>query len=231
MLILAFDASTIACSACVSRDGTILAAHYQNVGLTHSQTLLPMIARVLSDAGCNLAQIDRIGVTVGPGSFTGIKIAAATAKGLAHRYGIPCAPISSLQALASGISFEGTVCAVEDARRDMLYNANFKHGIRLCEDRQISAEELIRTTEGPLLFCGDGSEIAAAQAEALGAEYRIVSPDRRFIRAETVAWLAEAIPDEECVSPEQLSPAYLRLPQAERERINQENRERKDLKI
>ena len=82
MTILAFDASTVACSACVWQDGKILASRYLNVGLTHSQTLLPIIESVLKDSNKTVDEIDRIGVTVGPGSFTGVKIAVATAKGM-----------------------------------------------------------------------------------------------------------------------------------------------------
>ena len=223
MTVLAFDASTAACSACVLKDGRILTSRYLNIGLTHSQTLLPLIQGVLNDAGLSLASVDRIGVTVGPGSFTGIKIAVSTAKGLALPNQIPCAAISSLAALGYGVSARNdeTVCAVEDARRGMLYNANFFNGQRQCEDRQIAAEELIQTTTGPLLFCGDGSEIAFQTARAAGREARIVLPDRRYIRAESAAMIADALPEEQLVSPETLLPCYLRLPQAERERLEQ----------
>lgn len=204
------------------RNGTVIASQYLNNGLTHSQTLLPLIRRVLDDAGVSPDQIDRVGVAVGPGSFTGIKIAVATAKGFSHFRKIPCAPVSSLAALVNGISFDGTVCAVEDARRGMLYNANFAGGKRLCADRQISAEDLIRTANPPLLFCGDGTELALKAAAAAGIEAYPASADRHLIRAEQVAILAEEMPEDQLVPPEQLSPAYLRLPQAERERNEKE---------
>lgn len=223
MRILAFDASTLACSACVMQDGKILSARYLNIGLTHSQTLLPLIDGVLTDSDLTIDEIDRIGVTVGPGSFTGIKIAVATAKGLAHKNKIPCMPVSSLQALAHEIEFNGTVCAVEDARRDMLYNANFNNGIRLCEDRQISVSELIKTATPPLLFCGDGAKIALEEAKNVGVEGKCASPMRAFIRAEAVASITADATDEMLVSPEELAPKYLRLPQAERERMEKEN--------
>lgn len=224
MTILAFDASTLACSACVLQDGKIVASRYQNTGLTHSQTLLPMIEGVLKDSGITIDAIDRIAVTVGPGSFTGIKIAVATAKGLAHKNNTPCAPISSLHALAYGINFEGTVCAVEDARRNMLYNANFRNGQRLCEDRQISVQDLLSETEGALLFCGDGMAIANKAATDAGRTTLTATPDRAFIRAETVAMICEEMPEEALVSPEKLEPCYLRLPQAERERMERESK-------
>ncbi len=222
MTVLAFDASTIACSACMLKDGKILASRYLNTGLTHSQTLLPMIEGVLKDSGLSIDEIDRIGVAVGPGSFTGIKIAVATAKGLAHKNKTLCAPVSSLHALAVGIHFDGTVCAVEDARRGMLYNANFKDGKRICEDRQIAVSDLLQQTEGPLLFCGDGTEIALKKADEMEKPATAASADRGFIRAESVAQIAAMMSQEELCSPELLEPYYLRLPQAERER-NQRN--------
>lgn len=224
MTILAFDASTLACSACLMLDGKIVASRYQNTGLTHSQTLLPMIEGVLKDAGITIDNVDRIAVTVGPGSFTGIKIAVATAKGLAHKNNTPCAPVSSLLALAYGVSFDGTVCAVEDARRSMLYNANFRTGRRLCEDRQISVRDLLDDTEGPLLFCGDGMEIAMRAATDAGRTAFTASPDRALIRAESVAMICAEMQENALVSPEKLEPCYLRLPQAERERMERETK-------
>ncbi len=224
MIVLALDASTLACSACVTENGEILASRYQNTGLTHSQTLLPMVEGVLSDAGLTVDKVDRIGVTVGPGSFTGVKIAVATAKGLAHKNKTPIAPISSLLALGYGISFEGTVCAVEDARRSMLYNANFKNGHRLCEDRQISIADLLEEAKEPLYFCGDGAKLAEKAAKERGIRSSMAPPERAFIRAETVAQIAEEMSEEELVSPQLLEPSYLRLPQAERERNERENK-------
>ncbi len=224
MTVLAFDASTLACSVCVMRDGTVLASRYLNTGLTHSQTLLPMIEGVLKDSNLTIAEIDRIGVTVGPGSFTGIKIAVATAKGLSHLHKIPCAAISSLQALAEGIGFDGIVCAVEDARREMLYNANFRANERLCEDRQISVQDLLEELKEPFLLCGDGTHIVAAAAQERKLTYFCASPDRAFIRAEVVAKIAQDFSENDLCSPEKLEPKYLRLPQAERERNERESK-------
>lgn len=226
MILLAFDASTLACSACVMKDGVILSSNYRNVGLTHSQTLLPMIESVLSDAAIRPEEIERIGVAVGPGSFTGIKIAVATAKGLAHRNQTPCVAVSSLEALAYGLGNpDETVCAVEDARRGVTYNALFRNRTRLTPDRQIDADELIATAPKPLLFCGDGTDLAVKAAEKAGISYRTVYPDRRFIRAESVAQIAWMAGEGQLLSPQNLNPHYLRPPQAERERAEREKNE------
>ena len=224
MTVLAFDSSTLACSACVMKDGKILASRYLNTGLTHSQTLLPLIESVLQEAAISIDEIDRIGVAIGPGSFTGIKIAVATAKGLAHKNKSPCAGISSLEALACNIPFEGTVCAAEDARRSMIYNANFKNNNRMCEDRQISIENLLKEAQEPLFLCGDGAHLVEEQAKRQGIRVQCAPPDRMFIRAENVAYLTEKLSQEELCSPEELQPKYLRLPQAERERNEQESK-------
>lgn len=224
MTILAFDASTLACSACLWRDGTVIASRYLNTGLTHSQTLLPLIEGVLNDSKTTLDQIDRIAVAVGPGSFTGIKIAVATAKGLAHKNKTPCIAVSSPEALAHGIEFNGTVCAVEDARRGMLYNANFKNGIRCTEDRQISVDALLEETEGSLYFCGDGSAIAKRAADAAGRIAVVADGLRAFIRAEEVAQIGALASESNLLSPDKLEPKYLRLPQAERERLEKESK-------
>ncbi len=224
MTILAFDASTLACSACILKDGKVLSSRFLNTGLTHSQTLLPMIEGVLRDADLTIDTVDRIGVTVGPGSFTGVKIAVATAKGLTHKNNIPIAPVSSLEALAWGISFPGIVCGVEDARRSMLYNANFEEGIRICEDRQVSIEDLLKETDKPLLLCGDGAKLVEKAAKEMGKAVQVATADRMFIRAEIVAQIAERFSEEVLVSPATLTPSYLRLAQAERERNERENK-------
>ena len=208
MTVLAFDASTLACSACLLKDGKILASRYLNTGLTHSQTLLPMIEGILEDAKLTVDDVDRIGVTVGPGSFTGVKIAVATAKGLAHKNNTPIAAISSLEALAWGLEFNGIVCAVEDARRNMLYNANFEGGLRLCDDRQISIEDLLQESDKPLLLCGDGAKLVEDAAKTVEKDVRVTTADRIFIRAEIVVQIAQSRDETDLVSPAKLTPNY-----------------------
>ena len=101
MNICAIDCSSVSCSVCILQDGKVLSSVYQNTGLTHSQTLLVNIRFALQQAGMTVADMDQIVVTTGPGSFTGIKIGVATAKGLAFAKDIECVGISSLQAAAA----------------------------------------------------------------------------------------------------------------------------------
>lgn len=154
MNICAIDCSSVSCSVCILQDGKVLSSVYQNTGLTHSQTLLVNIRFALQQAGMTVADMDQIAVTTGPGSFTGIKIGVATAKGLAFAKDIECVGISSLQAAAAvGLLDEPDkpcqanvsadcctspeteqkqlqngriIIAVMDARRNMFYNANFR---------------------------------------------------------------------------------------------------------
>ena len=105
-----------------------------------------------------------------------------------------------------------------------MYNANFKDGKRLCEDRQISIEDLLSENKSPLLLCGDGAELVLKQALERGIDAKLAAADRRFIRAESVAYLTELLAEDQLVTPKELQPKYLRLPQAERERNEKEQR-------
>ena len=110
MKILAIESSAAACSAALWEDGTILAQNYQNSGLTHSRTLLPMVDSMLTSSGHTLAQADVIAVAAGPGSFTGLRIGVAAAKGLAWVEDKDCAPCSTLESMAWPLAhMEGAV--------------------------------------------------------------------------------------------------------------------------
>ena len=237
MKILALDAAGVTCSASVCVDGKTVASMFIANGLTHSVNLLPSVQNVLSLAGLGVSDLDTIACTVGPGSFTGVKIAVSTVKGLAYAQSIPCFAVSSLEALAFNFTaYNGIICPVLDARRNMLYNALFKveNGVvtRLCEDRQIAADELARSLDelarslegqDPII-CGDGTQVFMAAAEKLGLN-AVAAPDKdRFIRAESVALAAINGHGTACDAMT-LASVYLRPPQAERERLEREKSE------
>lgn len=217
MIICAFDCSSVSCSAAVVRDGEILSYTYQNTGLTHSQTLLVNIKNALSVAGIAICDVDRLALTVGPGSFTGIKIGVATAKGLAFTQDIPCTAISSLEAAAANC--EGTVTAVMDARRQMFYTATFqtKNGLpkRLTPDAQLSAQDIIEALTDNVTVTGDGARLLCSLADRPNC---CAAPSARYVNAASIAILAAAGYGQ-TVSAAQLRPVYLRPPQAERERL------------
>ena len=124
-----------------------MAQSFQNNGLTHSRTLMPMVRDMLENCGAALEEVDVIAVAAGPGSFTGLRIGVATAKGLAWPGDKPCAGVSTLEAMAWTVAhMGGDLCPVMDARRHQVYNARFRceegRPVRLTGDRAISLEEL-----------------------------------------------------------------------------------------
>ena len=169
MKILALETSAAACSAALCQDGTLLAQSWQNSGLTHSRTLLPLVDSMLKNCGASLKEVEVIAVAAGPGSFTGLRIGVATAKGLAWPEDKPCAPCSTLESMAWPLAFfrDAVIVCAMDARRKQVYNALFQADgerlIRLAPDRAISLEEL-----GEVLgrYDGDGQREALAHTRA-----------------------------------------------------------------
>lgn len=223
MIVLALDSTALCATAaaCVFENGALSAYAVTTVknALTHSETLLPIADGVLGLIGYKMKDVGLFAVSVGPGSFTGVRIGVSLVKGLAFAYDLPCAAVSPLEALACSHSdFDGIVCAVMDARRNQFYNALFKHGKRITPDRAISLEELAgELGGGPALICGDGTELFCKGA---GSRSFIPAPAAtREQNALAVALCGYGIYSEGgAVSPSALSPVYLRKPQAERER-------------
>ena len=147
MLILALDSTALVGSVALCENQKLIAQMTINTGHTHSETLLPMIESILKISGFSVDDVDLFACTTGPGSFTGVRIGAATVKGLAYGKGKPCVSVSTPEALAyNGIMCEGLLCPVMNARRMQVYNALFtcKQGVmtRLCEDRALAISEL-----------------------------------------------------------------------------------------
>ena len=223
MLVLAIDSSAGPASAAVVEDGVLLGESYVNTRQTHSQTLLPMVEQLLAALGKRVRDFQRLAVSAGPGSFTGVRIGVACLKGLAFPENLPCCGVSTLEAIAYGGLGSGAsvLCAVMDARCGQVYNALFREErgelVRLTEDRALSIRELEQECQGfgsGLLLLGDGAALCHKTFSLWGA--RLAPPATRFQRASSVAFLASR---EDCptVAPQELVPAYLRLPQAERE--------------
>ena len=165
MKILALESSAVACSAALCEDEKLIAQAYQNNGLTHSVTLMPMTTSLLSGCGVSLEDVDLIAVAAGPGSFTGLRIGVAAAKGLAWPGNKPCAACSTLESMAWNLAHTGLdICAVMDARRNQVYNARFSSAngklTRLFPDRAISLEHLaaeLKISGKTQLLVGDGA--------------------------------------------------------------------------
>ena len=227
MLILGLDSSAVAgsCALCDinGEKKTVIAASFVNTKLTHSQTLMPMVEDMLKSSGAELKDIDLLAVNSGPGSFTGIRIGVAAVKGIAFALNKPCAGVSTLHSLAYNLAgFDCITCTVMDARCNQFYNALFEVNAekitRITPDRAISAadlaEELSRYSDKKIILVGDGAELAY---KSINAENISLTPlTIRLQRAENVC-LAAA--EYETVTARELLPMYLRLPQAERERL------------
>lgn len=227
MNLLAVDTAGKTAAVAVLRDDTLLYEAQCNNGLTHSETLLPMIDTALKASGLTVDELDVLGVTNGPGSFTGLRIGLSVVKGLAQPRQLPCVGVSTLAALAYGCTGEGTVIGALDARRGQVYWAGFdlaSHA-RLTEDAAEPVEKLekfIKSCKKPLLFVGDGATLCYNR---YGQEPGVVPcpPALGILRGAGVALAAKAQWEREgAVSPALLLPDYHRLSQAERERAARE---------
>ncbi|MBQ9148596.1 MAG: tRNA (adenosine(37)-N6)-threonylcarbamoyltransferase complex dimerization subunit type 1 TsaB [Oscillospiraceae bacterium] len=228
MLILAFETSAKAASVALMDENKLLGESYQNTGLTHSQTLMVMAEDLLKQCGKTARDVTAVAVAEGPGSFTGVRIGVAAAKGFAWGREIPCFGISTLEAMAESLGiYEGYVCPVMDARRSQVYNALFyvNHGTveRFREDRAISLAELgeeLEHLDGPIFLVGDGSDLTYKTLSGRIEELILPPEHRKHQRATGVAILAaRQAKDGQAPSGGALMPNYLRLSQAEREKM------------
>ncbi len=231
MRILALESTARAASAALWEDGRCVGLYLQNCGLTHSQTLLPMVENLLKGCSLRVSDADLIAVARGPGSFTGVRIGVAAAKGLSWGADRPCCGVSTLEAMAmQALCLEGRLlCCCMDARRGQVYNALFRVSggtpERLSEDRALSLAELLpELPEAPVLL-GDGAELTARAMEEAALPYTLAPEPLRIQSAWGVALAAAKAPRESWGEPE---PVYLRLSQAERERLERLEREKEN---
>lgn len=231
MRILAFETSAKAASAALLEDGRLVAESYQNRGRTHSRTLMKMAEDLLRSCGVPVSGIDAAAVAAGPGSFTGVRIGVAAAKGFAWGLGIPCRGVSTLEAMAwTAAPGDALVVPAMDARRDQVYCAAFyrtEDGVRrVWEDSAVSIAELggrLETVPGEKILVGDGAELCYNTLRDKLSGLRLTAEHLRFQRASGVAlgaWDALRRGEPSCAA--SLVPTYLRMSQAERERKKRE---------
>jgi tRNA threonylcarbamoyladenosine biosynthesis protein TsaB len=228
MIILAFDGTAKCASCAVLRDEVCLGEYNIDNGLTQSELLLPMAESLMKSLKLEYSDVELFATSVGPGSFTGVRIGAALVKGLAFGRNIPCAEVSTLEALAENASgLRGIIVPAMDARRGQVYTAIFRcdgeNLTRLCEDMAISITELgdrLREFDEPIYITGDGYEVARKNLAAFGLKLENTPMALRNESAASVAKVAlRQYREGKTVSDVELSPTYLRLPQAERERL------------
>ena len=225
MKILAVDCSAGPASAAIFEDDVVLAFSYCNIKLTHSETLLPMIKNTLESALLTLEDIDVFAVNNGPGSFTGIRIGISAIKGLSLAKDKPCIAVSTLESIAYLFkNFEGVISSVMDARLNQVYNALFlvENGkvTRLTKDRAISVAKLqeeLKAIDKNIIIAGDGTFLFEDFAKSFDHIKTAFEPNRFQYAVGTANAADIKLKNGETLTSNELSPLYLRLPQAERE--------------
>ena len=225
MKILSVDSSAVIASVALAEDEKLLAEYSINNGNTHSETLLPMVESLLESFGATVDDVDLFACSAGPGSFTGVRIGAATVKGLAFGKNKPCVCVSTLEAIAESVAVHsGLICPVMNARRSQVYTALFrsdgKELVRLMPDSALSIEELDKILSAygePVLFSGDGYDITLKELKETKALH---TPERlRHQSAFSVATVAlRQYKAGDFGTDSEIAVTYLRPSQAERER-------------
>lgn len=227
MLIAALDSTAVTASACVAEinEGRLSTYSLFTVKnkLTHSEILLPLLENACKQYGADIDDIELFAVSAGPGSFTGVRIGAATVKGLAFAKNTPCVAVSALEAMARNVG-RGYVCPVMDARRDQFYTALFNGRERITDDEALSFADILERikTLPEVTVCGDGMEKLLSFCK----DYTNIYPASYACADQNALSVAlcgyDAFVQGRAVSAKELAPIYLRMPQAEREKLERE---------
>lgn len=226
MILLAIDTSGPVAGTAVLENGRV---RYEGMAvnkMTHSESIMPMVEEALLRTGLQKEQLTHLAVTVGPGSFTGVRIGVTAVKAMSHALNIPCVAVDALEATALGIDSPGEViCPIQDARVQQVYGAAFRGGERLMEDRALKLDEYLSALGGlgeRFVFTGDGVAVYREKiAETLGERARFAPAHLSYLRPAAVACLGARDADR-AVDYLTFQPMYLRAPQAERERAARE---------
>ena len=228
MKILGIDSSGLVASAAIADEKNIIAEFTVNNKQTHSQTLLPMIEKVVDMSGIELEQIDAIAIAAGPGSFTGLRIGSATAKGIGLALKKPVVSVPTLEGLAYRVSvFDGIICPIMDARRNQVYTGIYKMDkgnlVSLSEKKAVDIHEIMEELEKydeKVIFLGDGVEVQRETIEKeFKKEYCFAPIHLSKQSAAAVAVLGDIYFNQgKAEDAAEHKPIYLRKSQAERER-------------
>ncbi|MEG1501424.1 MAG: tRNA (adenosine(37)-N6)-threonylcarbamoyltransferase complex dimerization subunit type 1 TsaB [Clostridiales bacterium] len=230
MRILAIDTATGCCGGAIADEKGILAQFSLNLGTmgkTHSQSLLPMVDALLKNAQIPLASLDALALTIGPGSFTGLRIGAATIKAWSQVFSLPIIAVSTLRAFAFAADKEGLVCPILDARRNQVYCGLYRQDQEIWPDMPLEAGQLayaLRNLGQKITFTGDALPVYQELfADILGDYFFVAGEDKRYIPAAACALLA--VKDyalAKFTSCQDLLPIYLRASEAERKKMEAE---------
>lgn len=221
MKILVIDTSGPVCGVAVMDEDRVYSEFTAQNKLTHSTSLMPMTEEALHAAGMSLGDMDAIAAVTGPGSFTGVRIGVATAKGLAHGAGLPCIPVDALEALNESAGyFDGVVCPIQDARAGQVYGAAFRAGQRLTGDTPMKIEEYLEQVSSlgeRFLFLGDGAPVFENRIREILGDRAVFTPvHMRYLRPAAAGFAA--LKSRKQVDYLHLEATYLRPPNAQKNR-------------
>lgn len=228
MKLLALDSSGLVAGVAIMDESHVIAEYTLNFKKTHSQTLLPMLDELVSMIGLDMKELDAIAVAGGPGSFTGLRIGSATAKGLGLSIGKPLVSVPTLEGLACNLyGYQGLICPMMDARRQQVYTGIYQWtdgAFRIIEDQQaVPVEEILAKCNAlgqPVIFLGDGIPVYRDMIEELvtvAHEYAPAHLNRQRAAAVGIRAFQMIAEGRTCTAAEH-EPVYLRKSQAERER-------------
>ncbi len=244
MQIFAMDTSSAAASCALLEDQRPIAQFYTDAKLTHSQTIMPMAQAMLDCSHRTLDEVDLFAVSVGPGSFTGLRIGVAAVKGMAQVLQKPCVPVSALEGLAFNLfDRNGIICAALDARCGQVYAACFdadNHMCRLTPDSALMAQQLCEQlaaypAERPITVLGDGAALVIETMQQLHPERTLQTPGKHLLLQHAYGvGLAALVGVQDgriqAIPAEALEPVYLKLPQAQRELLAKQAKQQEQTK-
>lgn len=222
MYILGIETATKTGGVSIVSENGVLAEYTLNIEVTHSERLMSTVDRVLKDTGFTLANIDGYGVSIGPGSFTGLRIGLSTVKGLAYTTGKPVAAVPTLKALAWNIPFSNyPVCPLLDARKKEVYAGLYRHDggnyIQEMSDTVISLAAMAGAINGDVLFTGEGGHLFAVDIKKIFGDRAHFAPLSSSVpSAASIAEIALMMfKGGQQTDPDALVPMYIRRPEAE----------------
>ena len=210
MRILALDTCLAACSVAIWQDGVVLARDWQPMQRGHAEALLPMLENVRTQAGLDYAAFDRLAVSIGPGSFAGVRVGLAAARGICVARNLPLVGVNTLELMAAAIAVDAPIGVALDARNDQVYFQAFAKGAALCPPALLTlavAAVFVRELGGALQLVGNGAaQLAMRCAGTVHTNHPDLLPDAALLAG--LAARREACPGD------QVAPLYLRAPDA-----------------